>query len=141
MVGSSPPRTPAKAVWGGTELVEMLVQKPRQLGMGGHNAAVSLGPVLELPSLPRTPVVRPLAARVGRRAAEVQLAPILIVGSAPRRQDHVLRSEVDRFLGAEPRVVQRREEGDEPRAARLLRSDCFQQCPCLVWVHNAAPVY
>src|SRR5262249_50714507 len=63
--------TEQSAIRGGDKLVEMRAQKPRQLGMGGHDAAVSLGPVLELSSLPGTPVVRPLAARIGRRAANV----------------------------------------------------------------------
>jgi hypothetical protein len=40
------------------------------LRMSGHNATVSLGPVLELSPLPSTPVVRPLATRQECGAAE-----------------------------------------------------------------------
>ena len=55
------------------ELVQMLAQKPRQLGMGGHDAAVSLSTVLELSHLAHAAIVVPLAARIGCRPANVQL--------------------------------------------------------------------
>ena len=72
---AAPDTAEETAIRGSAELVEMLAQKRRQLGMGGHDAAVSLSPVLELSSLPGTPVVRPLAADIGRSAADMQLAP------------------------------------------------------------------
>ena len=62
------------------ECGEMIPEQPGQLGMGRHDAAVALGPMLELSSLPRAPVVGPLPARIGRCAADVQLAPVLVLG-------------------------------------------------------------
>src|SRR5262245_41800585 len=78
---ATPDTTKETAIRRSAERVQMLAQKPRQLGMGGHDTAVSLGTVLELPRLAHAAIVGPLAARVGRRAADVQLAPVVIVGS------------------------------------------------------------
>src|SRR5215469_15091852 len=64
-------------------------EEPGQFGMGGHDAAVSLGPVLELSRLALAAIVGPLAARVGRRAANVRLAGDLAAGGqqpGPRLQ-------------------------------------------------------
>jgi hypothetical protein len=59
------------AIRGSAELVDVHAQKPRQLRVGGHDAAVSLGPVLELSHLAHAAIVGPLAARIGRRAAKM----------------------------------------------------------------------
>jgi integrase len=45
--------------------------------MSRHHAAVSLCPVFELPPFSRAPVISPLAARIRRRSAKMQLAPVL----------------------------------------------------------------
>src|SRR5215472_10933103 len=104
----------------------MLPEKLVQLWVGRHYAAVSLSPVLELARFARASVVGPLAARIRRRAANVQLAPVVIVWRslpllallvpASGRQDHVVPAEVDGFLGPKPGVVHHREEGNQPRA-------------------------
>src|SRR5215470_13195992 len=47
--------------------------------MGGHDAGVSLGPVLELPAFPRAAVVGPFATRIRGSTTEVQLAPVLVI--------------------------------------------------------------
>src|SRR5690348_6183072 len=109
--------------------------------MRGHDTAVTLGPVLELPPLSWTAVVGPLTARIGRCAAYVQFALVVICGSARRRQDHVVGHEIDSFLGTEPGVVHDREEGDEPRPAWLLGAHCLQQRSRLMRVHDAPPVH
>jgi len=118
------------AVVGRAEVRQVVAQQPGQLGMGGHDPSVSLGPVLELPPLPRAAVVSPFAARIRGSAVEVQLAPVLVIqpvllllaALVPhlRRQDDVVGAQVDGFLGTEPGVVHDREEGDEPRPAGLL---------------------
>jgi hypothetical protein len=82
--------------------------------MGRHDPSVTLGSVLQLPPLPRAPVISPLAARIGRCGAQMQLAPVAIVGRVlpqvafgvpyPRRQDDVVGAEVDGFLGTQPGV-------------------------------------
>ena len=94
--------------------------------MGGHDAAVSLGPMLELPHLALAAIVGPLPARVGRRAANVKLTPVVIAVSIMRRQDHIVPAEVDRFLGTEPGVVHHREQGDQPRSAQPLGAHRLQ---------------
>jgi hypothetical protein len=93
----------------------MSPQKPRQFRMGGHDTAVAICAVLELPPLTRTPVISPLAARVGCCITKVQLAPVVIVrGVMPfltvfvphlRWQHDVIMVEVDSFLRAKPCVV------------------------------------
>jgi hypothetical protein len=80
----------------------------------------------------------------------MQLAPVLrLWGILPfltfpvphlRRKDHVVLVQVDGFLGAEPRVVHEREEGDESRPAWLLGARCVQQCSRLAWIRHASPV-
>ena len=50
------------AVWGSAELPEMVAQEPSQLGMDGHDPAVAIGAMLELPPLSQTAVIGPLAA-------------------------------------------------------------------------------
>jgi hypothetical protein len=111
-------------VGGGPDFGQVIPQQPRQLGMDRYDAAVSFSPMLELPSLPRAAVVGPLAARIGRCAADVQLTPVFIVGSVRQRKNHVVRLKIDRFLGTEPGVVHHREERDQPRSARLLGAHC-----------------
>ena len=86
-------------------------------------------------------IVGPLAARVGRRAANVEFAPVVIIASIMRRQDHIVPAEVDCFLGTEPGVVHDCEEGDQPRSAPLLSAHRLQQRSSLGWVHDAAPVH
>ena len=61
------------------EVRQMIAQKPGQLGMSGHDPDVALGPVLELPPLPRAAVVGPFAARIRGCTAEVQFAPVLVI--------------------------------------------------------------
>jgi len=105
---ATPHATEEAAVGGRAELGKMLTKQPGQLRVGQHDAAIALGPVLQLSSFPRAPIVGPLAARIRRCAANVQLAPVLVVKRVEPlpavlipnlwRQDQVVRREVDRFL-------------------------------------------
>src|SRR5580693_7176709 len=111
--------------------------------MGRHYATVALRTVLELPVLAGTPVIGPLAAGVGCRMAQVQLAPLVIVVCVlpnSGRKDDVIGMEIDRFLRPEPGVVHDREESDEHRSAWLLGTHRSQQLPRLTRVHDASPV-
>src|SRR5437763_793260 len=83
---AAPDTAEETAIRRSAELVQMLAQKPRQLGMGGHDTAVSLGTVLELSHLAHAAIVGPLAARIGCRAVNVQLPPVVIIGPITRRQ-------------------------------------------------------
>jgi hypothetical protein len=66
------------AVLGQTEADDVIAEQPGQFGMHRHNAAVALGSVLELPPLPRTAIVGPLAARIGGCAAQMQVKDNII---------------------------------------------------------------
>ena len=92
-------QTPARSCG---EIGKVIPEEPGQFRMGGHDAAVSLGPMLELSYLAHAAIVGPLAARVGRDAADVELVPVVIVVVIMRRQDHIVPAEVDRFLGGSP---------------------------------------
>lgn len=62
--------------------------------MDRHDPALALGAVLELAPFALTAVIGSVAARVGRRTPQVQLAPLFIVLyllSRPGREDEVLR--------------------------------------------------
>src|SRR5215471_21370921 len=48
---ATPDTTEETAIRRSAERVQILAQKPRRLGMGGHDTAVSLGTVFELPRL------------------------------------------------------------------------------------------
>jgi hypothetical protein len=60
------------AIWRGAEPLKMIAQQPGELWMRRHGPAVARCAALELPVLALTPVVGPLAARVGCRVARVQ---------------------------------------------------------------------
>lgn len=67
------------AVRCGAELLKVIAQQPRKLGMGGHDPAVAFRPVLELPAFPRASVIGRVATGVGRGTPKVQLTPPVIV--------------------------------------------------------------
>jgi hypothetical protein len=79
--------------------------------------------VLELPPFALIAVIGPVAAGIGRRSAQAQLAPLFIalcVVSARGREDDIVHAEVDRFLRTQPGVIHDREECDESGPAWLL---------------------
>jgi hypothetical protein len=138
MVGSSLPRTPVKRRPSLlAEVRQGAAEEPGQFGVSGHDAGVALGPVLELPPLPQASVVGPFAARIWGGGAEVQFAPVLVLGWVlpllvfgvpyPGREDQVVGAEVDGFLGAEPGVVHHREERDQPWPVGLLGLHSIEQ--------------
>src|SRR5215470_8994551 len=119
--------------------------------MGGHDAGVSLGPVLELPAFPRAAVVGPFATRVRGSTTEVQLAPILVIRrvlplmafGVPSAgwQEHVVGAQIGGLFGTEPGVVHDREEGNEPWPAGLLGAHGVEERSRLAGVDDASPVH
>jgi hypothetical protein len=71
---AAPDAAEETAVRGGAEPFNVLAEKPGQLGMGWHYATVALWAVLELPLLALTAVIGPLAADIGCRMSQVQIA-------------------------------------------------------------------
>src|SRR6185437_15248866 len=73
----SPPLDPGEqaVVRGRVEAGEMFAEQPGQFRADRHDAGVALGPVLQLPLLPRSPVIGPLIARIRRCTANMQLTP------------------------------------------------------------------
>lgn len=58
----------------------MFAEQPGQFGVGRDDAAVTLGPALELPAFPGAAVVGAFAARIGCSGPQMQLAPVAILG-------------------------------------------------------------
>jgi hypothetical protein len=68
------------AVGGRFEAGEVFAEQLGQFGVGRHDAGVTLGPVLELPAFPGAAVVGPFTACIGRCGAQMQLAPVAVLG-------------------------------------------------------------
>ena len=111
--------------------------------MDRHDPAVTLGTVLELSALALTSVIGPVPACVGRSSAQVQLAPLVVMCMLwrLRREEDIVRAEIDGFFRAQRGVVHHREECDQPWPTWVLGSHCLQERSRLPRVDDAAPVH